>query len=107
MTMLNPVHPGAVLKGKIDSLGHTTAEAAAALGVTRQQLHEIITGRSSVTPEMAERLEQAIGSTADTWLQMQTNYDLAQPVSMSTDFAAFDRLMRRKGGETPRPEDTL
>jgi hypothetical protein len=23
------------------------------------------------------------------------------------DFAAFDRIMRREGGETPRPEDTL
>jgi antitoxin HigA-1 len=27
---------------------------------------------------MAVRLEQALGSTADTWLRMQANYDLAQ-----------------------------
>jgi len=27
---------------------------------------------------MAVKLEQAIGSTADTWLRMQMNYDLAQ-----------------------------
>jgi antitoxin HigA-1 len=27
---------------------------------------------------MVERLEKVIGSTADTWLRMQMNYDLAQ-----------------------------
>lgn len=78
MAMRNPLHPGAVIKSELEHLGHTTAEAATALGVTRQQLHKVITGRSSLTPEMALRLEQAIGSTADTWLQMQINYDLAQ-----------------------------
>ncbi|MEO6780983.1 MAG: HigA family addiction module antitoxin [Bradyrhizobium sp.] len=38
----------------------------------------IIAGRSGITPEMAVKLEKAIGSTADTWLRMQMNYDLAQ-----------------------------
>ena len=31
-----------------------------------------------MTPEMAIRFEKAFGSTADTWLRMQVNYDLAQ-----------------------------
>ena len=38
----------------------------------------VISGRAGVTPEMAVRLEKALGSTADTWLRMQMNYDLAQ-----------------------------
>ncbi|HSS99433.1 MAG TPA: HigA family addiction module antitoxin [Terriglobales bacterium] len=38
----------------------------------------LIAGRSGITPEMAVKLEKAIGSTADTWLRMQMNYDLAQ-----------------------------
>jgi addiction module HigA family antidote len=38
----------------------------------------VIAGRSGITPEMAVKLEKAIGSTADTWLKMQINYDLAQ-----------------------------
>jgi addiction module HigA family antidote len=45
---------------------------------SRQQLHSVIAGRAGVTPEMAVRLEKALGSTADTWLRMQMNYDLAQ-----------------------------
>ncbi len=32
----------------------------------------------AISPEMAIRLEKALGSTADTWLRLQANYDLAQ-----------------------------
>jgi antitoxin HigA-1 len=76
--MKNPSHPGRLIKSDIDALGLTVVEAAAGLGISRQQLHSVIAGRSGVTPEMAVRLEKALGSTADTWLRMQMNYDLAQ-----------------------------
>ena len=76
--MHNPVHPGLLVKECLDDLGWTVSEAAAALHITRQQLHNIVAGRSGVTPEMAIRFEKAFGSTADTWLRMQVNYDLAQ-----------------------------
>ena len=78
MPMKNPPHPGLGLRDDLDALGWTVAEAAEALGVTRQQLYNVINGKSAVTPEMALRLEQGIGSTADTWLRMQAAYDLAQ-----------------------------
>jgi addiction module HigA family antidote len=78
MEMKNPVHPGLLVKECLDDLGLTVADAAAALHITRQQLHNIVAGRSGVTPEMAIRFEKAFGSTADTWLRMQMNYDLAQ-----------------------------
>ena len=78
MPMKNPCHPGELIKSDLDELGFTIVEAAKALGISRQQLHSVIAGRAGVTPEMAIRLEKAIGSTADTWLRMQMNYDLAQ-----------------------------
>ncbi len=77
MEMKNPVHPGLLVKECLDDLGLSVAEAAKGLGITRQQLHNVIAGRSNVTPEMAIRFEKAFGSTADTWLRMQMNYDLA------------------------------
>jgi addiction module HigA family antidote len=76
--MKNPAHPGRLIKNELDEMGIGVADAAEALGVTRQQLYNVINGKSAVTPEMALRLEQGIGSTADTWLRMQTAYDLAQ-----------------------------
>ena len=78
MAMKNPPHPGRGLKDDIDALDLTVAEAADALGVTRQQLYNVISGRSGITPEMALRLEKGVGGTADAWLGMQVAYDLAQ-----------------------------
>jgi antitoxin HigA-1 len=76
--MKNPPHPGELIGDSLEELGVSITEAARTLGVTRQQLHNLIAGRSAVTPEMAVRLEKALGSTADTWLRMQMNYDLAR-----------------------------
>jgi addiction module HigA family antidote len=76
--MKNPPHPGGLIGDTLDELGVTIIAAAKALGITRQQLHNLIAGRSGITPEMAVKLEKAIGSTADTWLRMQMSYDLAQ-----------------------------
>jgi len=76
--MKNPPHPGEMIGDSIEEMGVSIVEAAKGLGVTRQQLHNVIAGRSAISPEMAFRLEKALGSTADAWLRMQANYDLAQ-----------------------------
>jgi addiction module HigA family antidote len=78
MQMKNPPHPGEMIGDSLGELGVSISAAAKGLGITRQQLHNLISGRSGITPEMAVRLEKALGSTADTWLRMQMNYDLAQ-----------------------------
>ena len=78
MPMKNPPHPGRLVKDNIEDLGLSVADAAKGLGVTRQQLYNVISGKSAITPEMAVRLEKAIGSTADAWLRMQAAHDLAE-----------------------------
>ncbi len=78
MPMKNPPHPGELVKDNVDELGLSVAKAAKGLGVTRQQLYNVINGKSAITPEMAVRLEKALGGTADLWLRMQVNYDLAE-----------------------------
>jgi antitoxin HigA-1 len=78
MPMKNPPHPGRLVRDSVEELGLSVAEAAKGLGVTRQQLYRVIKGECAISPEMAVRLEKAIGSTAGAWLRMQVNYDLAQ-----------------------------
>jgi addiction module HigA family antidote len=78
MEMKNPPHPGELIGDNLTELGVSISAAAKALGITRQHLHNLISGRSGIMPEMAVKLEKSIGSTADTWLRMQMNYDLAQ-----------------------------
>ncbi|MDR3556213.1 MAG: HigA family addiction module antitoxin [Syntrophobacteraceae bacterium] len=64
MEMKNPIHPGLLAKECLDDLGLSVAEAAKGLGMTRQQLHNVIAGRGSVTPGMAICFEKAFGGTA-------------------------------------------
>ena len=78
MPMKNPPHPGRLVKENIEDLGLSIADAAKGLGITRQQLYNVISGKSAITPEMAVRLEKAIGSTADAWLRMLAAHDLAE-----------------------------
>jgi len=78
MPMKNPVHPGALAKANLDELKLSVAEAAKTMKITRQQLHNVMQGRSAVTPQMALRFEMAFGGSADMWLRMQAAYNLAQ-----------------------------
>jgi addiction module HigA family antidote len=78
MRMKNPPHPGELIGDSLHELGWTIVDAARALRISRQQLHNIVSGRSAVTPKLAVKLEKALGSTADVWLRMQNAYDLAR-----------------------------
>jgi addiction module HigA family antidote len=78
MPMKNPVHPGALAKANLDELDLSVAVAAKTMKITRQQLHNVMQGRSALTPEMALRFEKAFGGSADMWLRMQAAYDLAK-----------------------------
>ena len=79
MAMNNPPHPGRLIRDAcLEPLGLTVTKAAAVLGVARKNLSAILNAKAAISPEMAIRLEKAFGSTAETWLKMQTAYNLAQ-----------------------------
>ena len=79
MAMKNPPHPGRSIKDAcLEPLGLSVTEGAKILGVSRQALNNVVNGKAVISPEMAVRLSKAFGSTPETWLQMQLNYDLAQ-----------------------------
>ena len=77
MLMHNPPHPGEVIRELcLEPLGLSVTEAAEALGVSRKTLSAIINGRAGISPEMAIRLSIAFDTTAESWLNQQTQYDL-------------------------------
>jgi addiction module HigA family antidote len=79
MPMKNPPHPGRVVFDEcIEPLGLTITEAAAALGVTRTTLSELVNGKRGISPEMALRISQVFGGSAQSWIVEQAQYDLAQ-----------------------------
>ncbi|MGF1610716.1 MAG: HigA family addiction module antitoxin [Kiloniellales bacterium] len=79
MPMKTPPHPGRSIKDAcLEPLGLTITEGAKLLGVTRNTLTRVINGHAGISPEMAIRLEKMGWSTAESWLAMQTAYDLAR-----------------------------
>jgi addiction module HigA family antidote len=67
-----------VLRQCIEPLGLTITQAAAALGVTRTTMSELVNEKRGISPEMAVRLSKVFGGSAETWLTQQALYDLAQ-----------------------------
>jgi addiction module HigA family antidote len=79
MNMKNPPHPGGiVLRQCIEPLGLSITDAAAALGVTRNTLSELVNGKRGISPEMAVRLAKVFGGSEQGWIVQQAQYDLAQ-----------------------------
>lgn len=79
MLMHNPPHPGAVIKRQcLEPLGLSVTEAAKGLGVSRNTLSMLLNGRLGISPDMAIRLSQGFGGSAESWLQQQMQYNLWQ-----------------------------
>lgn len=77
MRMHNPPHPGEVLRELcLGPLDLSVSDAAKALGVSRKTLSAILNGRAGISPEMAVRLSIAFDTSAESWLNQQTQYDL-------------------------------
>jgi addiction module HigA family antidote len=77
--MHNPPHPGEFISGVyLEPNGISGRELATKLGVSASTLNRILTGRSSISPEMALRLSKCLGRTPESWLAMQHGYDLWQ-----------------------------
>lgn len=75
--MHNPPHPGEVIRELcLEPLGLTVTEAAEGLGVSRKVLSAILNGRAGISPRMALRLSKAFGTTPESWLNQQMQYDL-------------------------------
>jgi addiction module HigA family antidote len=74
---VRPIHPGEMLREDFMSdYGLTVASMAEALGVSRQSVNELLRERRALSPEMALRLSQLFGNSAEFWLNAQRAIDL-------------------------------
>jgi addiction module HigA family antidote len=72
-----PTHPGAFLREVVlPGLRVAKAELARTLGISRQSLYDILAEKQPVTPAMAVRLGAIFDTSAASWLNMQSAYDL-------------------------------
>jgi len=74
-----PTHPGEILLEEfLKPAGISQVELAKHIGVPIQRVNEIVKGKRGITPETAWLLAQAFGTSAQFWVNLQTNHDLAK-----------------------------
>ena len=74
---LPPSHPGEILREMfIKERNLTITEVARGLNVARANLSAVINGHLGVSPELAVKLSEAFGNTAQFWVNLQNNYEL-------------------------------
>ena len=74
---MRPVHPGEILREKyLVPLNMTANALSKKLGVTASRINEIVKEERGITPETALRLERCFGGDAQSWMNLQTMYDL-------------------------------
>ncbi|RWO53827.1 HigA family addiction module antitoxin [Mesorhizobium sp.] len=86
-----PSHPGALLDDIIPATGKSRVEIANLLGISRQQLYDIIREKKPVSPAVAARLGKTFGDGAAIWLRMQAAYD-AWHAEREVDVSAIPTL---------------
>ena len=89
-----PTHPGGILKRHyMEPLNLSVSALADDLHVSRKTVSKIINERGSITPDMALRLSKAFETSAELWLNLQTNYDLWNAASHSEEWKNVKTLI--------------
>ena len=75
----NPTHPGEMLREEfLKPLGLTQSALAEHIGVSFKRINEIVNERRAITPATAWLFSQALGTSPQFWMNLQTTYDLVR-----------------------------
>ena len=89
----NPPHPGALIQRTyIEPFEEITSNRVAdKLGVARSAFSRLLRGESGISPEMAVRLSEVLGGSAESWLALQKSFDLYKARQV-VDTSALKRI---------------
>ncbi len=90
---MRPIHPGEVLREEfLIPLGITAHALALELQVSAPRINDIVRERRAVTADTALRLAAFFGNSAESWMGLQADYDMAVARSSAAD--AIARIRR-------------
>ena len=100
---LPPIHPGEIIKEDIlPSVGLSVTGAARALGVSRQMLHGILSGRKPLSAIMCLRVARLFGGSPELWMRLQATYDLKKSEQNKKVMERIARIVPLNGLEEIR-----
>ena len=91
---MRPIHPGEILREEfLLPMGLTAHALSLAVQVPAPRINDIVRERRSITADTALRLAQYFGTSAEFWMGLQTDYDVATARAAMADVLA--RITRR------------
>jgi antitoxin HigA-1 len=86
-----PTHPGAAIADILQDVRVPKTDVAKQLGISRQQLYDILSGDKPLSASVAVRVAALLGGSAESWLRMQAAYD-AWHATRTVDVSKIKRL---------------
>lgn len=112
-----PVKPGEILQEELEVRNWTQADLAEILGRPVQAINEIIAGKKAITPDTALALSEALGTSPEYWLNLESAYrldllhkrqsgrdDIARRSRLYT-IAPVKELIKRRWIDVPDPSE--
>ena len=72
-----PIHPGRVLKRELQARALSANRLAIELKLPSGRITDILNGRRAITADTAVRLGRYFGNSAQFWLDLQSQYEIA------------------------------
>ena len=95
MKLLDPIHPGEILSEEfMKPLGISINRLARDLHVPPNRIHAIVHGERAITADTALRLGIYFAVAPETWLNLQSDYDLR--VARRTAGQEISKTVRRR-----------
>lgn len=92
---MRPIHPGEVLReGFLRPMGISAHALAVALQVPAPRINDVVRERRAVTVDTALRLAEYFGTSAEFWMGLQTDFDMATARATMAD--ALARIVTRE-----------
>lgn len=86
-----PIHAGVILKSELAAQGWTQNDLADIINRPPKTINQIITGKMGITADTAMQLSYALGISAETWLNLQSRYQLSLLAAESDKYADIPR----------------
>jgi antitoxin HigA-1 len=97
---LPPVHPGEIIREDVlPEAGLSVTDAAKALGVSRQMLHDILAERKPLSAVMCLKISRLLGSTPEFWMRLQADYDLKKAALNKEVMKRVERIVPVKADQ--------
>jgi len=104
---MRPIHPGEVLREEfLIPFGLSAHALAIALQVPAPRINDIVRERRAITPDTALRLSAYFGVSAEFWMGLQTDYDMAKARADLRDTLGRIRLFEPTHALAAREERT-